>query len=197
MSGGLTSTQQRIVAAAMRCFQRGGGQAATVGDIAEEAQVARKTVYRLFDDRQTLIVTILRQQFFEVLEALREQLPRYASFAEALVEGHLFAIRQLEADPTFLQLVASETSRGVNPILMSDPEVRARVHEVWLPHFLRARAAAVIRSPLPNERLIDGGARLAALLTLSTDVGEEGRRHFLRDFYVPALLGLSGEEGRE
>jgi AcrR family transcriptional regulator len=193
MVAGFTPTQQRIVDAALRCFHRAGVQGATIEDIAQEAALSRKTVYRLFGHRQALIMAILRQRFHEVLAALRRQLPLYASFAEAVVEGHLFAIRQLEIDPTFQDLIASESSHGVNPILMADPEIDALVRDAWLPLFRRARAAGEIRSALSDERLIAGGARMAAMLTLTRDVDEEGRRRFLQDFFVPAVVGLPSD----
>lgn len=186
----LTPTQERIIEAAGRCFQRTGVQRATIGEIALEAGLSRKTVNRLFGDRQSLIGSILKHRFREVLEATRDRILQYSSFEESIVEGHIYSMHWLDADEIFQELVAGEETHGVDLILMGDPEVNALFHSVWLPVFLKARHDGVIVSSLPDNRLVEGYKNTVSMLALRTDFDDKDRRRFLIDFLLPSMIGL-------
>lgn len=64
------STREKILEAAERCLERFGIQKTTLADVAEEAGVARMTVYRQFADREALFVDtslfILERRWAEI-----------------------------------------------------------------------------------------------------------------------------------
>ena len=66
------STRERILEAAERCLERYGIQKTTLADVAEEAGVARVTVYRQFTDRDALFVDtslfILERRWREIAQ---------------------------------------------------------------------------------------------------------------------------------
>jgi AcrR family transcriptional regulator len=181
--------------AAISCFASSGVRATSAEDIARQAGFARKTIYRLFGDRQSLIVAILVCRCVEAMAELRSELRHYSDFAESVVEGVLFAIRRLMADALFLELIASEATHGVGPILIVRDDVRREHERVWMPVYEAARAEGILVSPIANERLIDGQRAMAAMLMLRTDLDESGRREFLIDFFMPTLIGI--EPARE
>jgi AcrR family transcriptional regulator len=68
------STRERILEAAERCLERYGIKKTTLADVAEEAGVARVTVYRQFADRDALFVDtslfILERRWREIAQKL-------------------------------------------------------------------------------------------------------------------------------
>ena len=68
------STREKILEAAGRCLERFGIQKTTLADVAEEAGVARVTVYRQFADRDALVVDtslyILEKRWREIAAKL-------------------------------------------------------------------------------------------------------------------------------
>ena len=72
----LRGTRHEIVDAAVRCFERYGPQRTSMRDIAEEAGISRRTLYRVFDDRSALIEEIRRTLDDEARWALMRRLQR-------------------------------------------------------------------------------------------------------------------------
>jgi AcrR family transcriptional regulator len=67
----ISSTRDRIVVAAIACFERDGVEATTMHDIASQAGLSRKSLYRHFADRPTLLLTILTQRVLALIDILQ------------------------------------------------------------------------------------------------------------------------------
>lgn len=184
------SARERIIAAAVRRFRTVGISATTMTDIAEEAGVSRPTVYRLFVDRSALLKEILSRRFKRVFDAARIEYQTYGSLKEALVEGPIFAIYLHRSDTFFVDMLQHATDRRIEDfVLMADAEIRAINYSVWQPLFNKARGGGELNSELSNERLAEGVRSMAALVALRSDLDEAGKRLFLSDFLVPAIVG--------
>ena len=82
----------------MRCFEKYGPGRTSMSDIAEEAGISRRTLYRVFDDRTTLVEAILHRRLVDLGHTVRARLETYADVEEALVDGSLFSIEVAEGD---------------------------------------------------------------------------------------------------
>lgn len=184
-----SETQQRIVDGAIECFRRSGVTHTTMSDIAQQARLDRKTVYRLFKDRRSLIFSILVARCAEVTRTAAATLPENIPFLERVLEGPLLAMRMLHEDFLFVDMVEEEGSHGVAIILHDLPELVAAHRAVWRPFFARARREGIIRSSLSDERLITGFQNISSMLMLRSHWCDDEKRQFLLDFFVPALLG--------
>lgn len=185
------ATRDRIIAAAIRRLEAAGVARTTMADIADEAGLSRQTVYRLFDARPALLEAILLHRFVAVLAAARVENEKYTSLREALVEGPIFAMRQLGQDALFLDMVNNATDRRIEDfVLIATPEIRDRTYAVWAPLFAKARVRGELKSELSNVRLAECLRSIAALLTLRSDLDEAEKRRYLADFLVPAVLGV-------
>src|SRR5690606_19205796 len=114
--------RERILEAARLCFLKRGFHAASIADIAQEADMSPGLMYRYFTNKQAIIKAIIERQ----LESGRRQLEEIKS-PEDLVQGILNAIerwRSGSADqmnaPLFLEISAEATR---------DPEIAAIVEE--------------------------------------------------------------------
>lgn len=185
------STREKIIAAAIRIFGKQGVQQTTMGDIADEAELSRQTVYRLFSSRTALLEAILIHRFIDVLEGTRPIHERSTSLDEALVEAPFFAMNALRNDALFIDIVNNAADRGVEDmVLIANAEIRKLHMALWMQSFAKARKSGMLRSPLSDERLTEGIRSIAAYLVLRSDLREHEQRAFLRDFLVPAILGV-------
>lgn len=83
----------RILAAAVCCYEQQGIAATTIEDVAQAAQISRRTVYRYFPSRQAIIQAVVEQQATAFFDELRDFASRHeGDFRSLLVDTMLFAI---------------------------------------------------------------------------------------------------------
>ena len=94
------SMRERILDAAERCLERFGIQKTTLADVAEEAGVARVTVYRQFADRDALFIDtslyILERRWREIAGKITD----VADPAEWILQAMLLNLKTIERERT-------------------------------------------------------------------------------------------------
>ena len=98
--------RQRIVDATARCLDRYGVSKTTLSDVAAELGVTRQTVYRHFARISDIIAEVAAQgadafvdRLVGHLHGLGQALDRPLDPAEAVVEGLIFCVRTIPAEP--------------------------------------------------------------------------------------------------
>lgn len=86
----------RIIAAARACFGRSSVASTTIDQIAEQAGVSRRTIYRYFDCKDAVILAVIEEQAEPFFEQMRESLARLGDedFSQVLVHCVLFTVEQ-------------------------------------------------------------------------------------------------------
>jgi AcrR family transcriptional regulator len=94
-----TEARSRLVDAARRCFERFGFEKTSLSDVAAEAGVTRRTVYRYFDNTDEL----LRAAFALAAGGIVERMVTHARSSmnpgERIVDAMVFLCREMPADP--------------------------------------------------------------------------------------------------
>lgn len=181
--------RERVVSAAMRCFERDGVRQTHMADIAVEAGVSRKTLYRTFANRSELMLTIVDQEIRRINASLNAELQRFASLEEALVDGIVVTLRITRSNPLFKALTFETTDRSIETLIIdANEDIKMLFARSWRPLLERARASGELCSPLSDDRLIEGIRTFVALLVIRTEQDEVEQRQFLRDFLVPSIL---------
>jgi TetR/AcrR family transcriptional repressor of uid operon len=182
-----TPTEVRVLEAVKRCCERWGIDKVTVDDIANEADVSRATMYRIFPGGKDVIFDAHRVYeldcFFTVLLAHITGAP---TLEELLVRTVTCATRELRDDQHLALMLASEPGTVLGELTVDG-----------LPRIIRMATAYLIPFadeflPRPQSRaLIDLVARLVISYFLAPssliDFGDdESARRFLRPF-LPVL----------
>lgn len=182
-------SKQDLIAGATRCFERFGIRRTSMNDIADEAKVSRNTLYRFYSDRTALVADVLVARVMLAIDAMRDFHDQHATLESALVETPIFALRILQKDAVFNDILENSADRQIESIALNGtPEIREAVAAVWRPSFKQARKSGELTSTRSDERLIEGIREIAGLMTLRNDLDEEGQRRFLSDFLIPAIL---------
>ena len=85
--------------AAITCLQRYGMEKTGLGDIASAAGVTKPTIYAYFENRDELLRRALIRSGEALVVRVVAHAQRFASPADRIVEGILFALRELPNEP--------------------------------------------------------------------------------------------------
>lgn len=91
--------RQRIIDATARCVDKYGVAKTTLSDVATEVGVTRQTVYRHFARISDIIGEVAAQGADSFVDRLVTHLQDITDPAEAVVEGMIFCIRTIPAEP--------------------------------------------------------------------------------------------------
>lgn len=80
----LTETEEKSIAAAIRCFVRFGARKTSMNDIAAEAGVSRQTLYDLFGGKDEMIRASIRTITDQNLALVRQRLAECNTLSEKL-----------------------------------------------------------------------------------------------------------------
>lgn len=95
----MSGRRDQLVDAAEACFLRLGLDKATVDEIAAEAGVSRATVYRHVRDRDELVLAVFAREADRLLARMA------AAGARSVVDGVLFAVREVPSQPLLLEVL--------------------------------------------------------------------------------------------
>ena len=181
--------REKIVDAAIRCFQRYGPQRTSMNDIADEAGISRRTLYRQFDDRPALVAEILDRRLSELHASVVAHLATYDNIEAALIEGSLFSVEAGESDDLVAEIVRHEHAGTPERFLLRvNDSIAARVLESWSVVLDRGRAQGRVRTGLSDTRAVELIMTVHTVALLRDDLGRDGRRALFRDLLVAAVL---------
>jgi AcrR family transcriptional regulator len=102
---GPEDARDRLLDATVQCIQRYGREKTGVSDIASEAGVTRRTVYRYFSDRDALISAALVRGVQDFTARARRIMQAQETAGEMVVAAGLFALREIPRDPVLGSIV--------------------------------------------------------------------------------------------
>jgi AcrR family transcriptional regulator len=108
--------EERLLAAARRCFGDYGYDATSIAGIAREAGVSDGLLYRYFADKRALLLAVLGQFFEELIDRARAAVAQAADFAgrlQALTRTHL---QTMVDEPELCRLFLRQTRDSGNYI---------------------------------------------------------------------------------
>jgi len=182
------ASQQDVIDAAVRCFKRYGADRTRMGDIAEEASISRKTLYRIFEDRPALINRVLSQTLNTMGKKVERELNSFTSVRDAIIDGSIMSVNIGLKDKLFNDIVRSETHYRVEQFLMlGDSKIRADMLRIWTPIIERGREEQLIRADLSNEQVTEILQNVHSLLLIRDDDDENSQRTFLKNLLWAAI----------
>ena len=184
-----STSKQAIVEASIALMELHGSKKLSMGDIAAEAGISRKTLYRVFEDRASLIEQILRLRLAVIAAKVRKKFSTFTDLEQALVEGSLYCVAAARRDKLISNIVQEETDHRLDQfLLMGNAGIRSDLMEIWAPLMEIGRNNKQLRGGLSNERMLELIIGVHGFLLMRDDYGRKEQRAFLVDFMVPALL---------
>ena len=171
------AARERLLEAAIHCIQLYGVAKTAISDVAREAGVTRRTVYRYFEDREARVGAALVRGVRDFTGRARTLLETFEEPEDMVVEGLCFALKELPRDP-----VLGRTLRGGELVL--DAPTLTRALNVLRPLIEPVTKAA---GWTPQERDECSELMLRLALSLLASPLPDDLRGFLRRRLIPSL----------
>ena len=184
----IETSKKKIVDAAIACFEKFGPQKTNMGDIAKAAGISRPTLYRVFEDRPSLVEAVITKRIVEMGARINRQVSEYENFIDSLVEGSLIGVAAGREDVLFKEILATESSHRVEQFLFrANDQLFAGMCALWFPLIDAGREEGVVKNNLTNEQVVEIIINIHALLQMRDDYGPDKQRQFLETVLVPAV----------
>lgn len=180
--------KQNVIDAAIRCFQQYGPQRTSMADIAEEADISRKTLYRIFEDRPSLVEAILVQLTVSLKDKVVSKISKLKSVKDAIIEGAIISVEVALEDELVNEIIQKDTNYRIEQFLVrGNDTILVQMFDYWGPIFERGKSEGLIRKNLSNKRIMDLFLSCQATLLMRDDFSKKDRRQFLRDMLWAAI----------
>ncbi len=114
----LPKTQEQILDAAVDCVRRWGLDRVSLNDIANEARVARSTIYKYYKNCDEVIQSSLLRSAYNFSEKLFAHVDTFKTPEERTIEGIIFSLKTLPDEPSFKLLSSSTLTHMVHDIAL-------------------------------------------------------------------------------
>lgn len=180
---GRTPTGKKIVIdAAIKCFKQYGPHRTSMTDIAEAAGISRKTLYRMFEDRPSLVEQVLLSIFGVMRDKIAKRVGSIDDTRKALVDGILISMDVAREDKLFNEIIRKDTNyRAEQLMVRGNRATRKYMMEFWGPILNKGKQEGLIRPSLANDRIFEIMMSLIAVLLMRDDRDDEERRQFVED----------------
>ena len=179
--------QQAILEAAKLCFANKGLDGTTFEDIAQAANISRRTIYRYFDNKQAIIESLIDLQVENFFERLKTSITQDSDgFLQLLENLIVFFITQgpEESDhDIFLGKLNAEYSRVY---YLNSETARALGSEIIEPAFQQAQAKGEIIDTIAYNDLMQWVGRVTYSF-IEMPAEEAQIRNYLGSFFLNAL----------
>jgi len=174
--------------AAIACFGRYGVHRTSMADIADAAGISRKTLYRVFDDRPSLIEHLLAHRLRALGDDIRKKIRGFRSFEKALIEGPIATVALGQEDPLLEEIVLTSTNHRIELFLLrGNAQIIRHMNDTWSPVIEKGRKQQIVRAELSDERIVEIIMSMQLLLFVRDDQSPARQRAFLRDVLWPAV----------
>ncbi len=182
-------TLNRILDAALRCYEASGIAGTRLEDVAREAEIGRTTLYRYVDNRDDLLAKVIQRDASEQLEEL-EILNRYQrSLADGMVDSVAYIMRGRRSRPINKLLFAGEGA--INQTNLSPATIYPLAERLFAPQFYLAQERGELRDGVTLDEANRWITRvILSLITYPEEFleDEEALRKFVRQYLVPSLV---------
>lgn len=186
------SSIDRIVSAAEANFSRFGFQKTSMEDIAREADMSRRTVYRYFPDKATLFQEVAARRTIVYLDEIARRAAEAEGLSAQIEEVARLMNRLVREDPISVALQLTDPDSLARTVTTESLELLRMAMAAIIPLIERARERGEVRSDLHAERAAEWIARmifsLSATPSATFDIDDaEQTAEFIREFLVPGL----------
>lgn len=183
------STEDKILNAAYRCFNRRGIQGTKAEEIAIEAKISKATLYRYFASKDAIVDQVSIREIEKATTAIRKILKAEESIEQTLVEGLFLSTRLAGSNPC-VQALAHDSGFTSRTSDATSPQQKAFL-STWGKLITKAMKTKKIAADLTEESVGNWLYVNLEMLILTEEDGErpdEELRYFIKRFIVRPLL---------
>lgn len=191
-SGDTPTNAERIFRAAEECFARYGFQKTSMEDIAREAGLSRRSVYRHFPDKAALFSEVAAEHARVFLVEITRRTAELDGLSAQIEEVARLTNRFMREDPISAALLRTDPDSLARMVSTEAGGMLAMAMDAIVPLIEAARERGEVRHDLDTMRSAEWITRMVFSLTatpsVTFDIGEpEEKAAFIREFLLPGL----------
>lgn len=180
-------TREKLLDAALHCYQELGVNGTAMEDVAQQAGVGRATLYRHFKNQEALLTEVMTRNLEDIQALLKTSLSDCNKPEEYFVEAAIIIIRECQQRSLTTLLFGDEASNLTSRISFSDQTLISMGNELVAPFYKYAKQEGVLRDWVTKPLLQEWISRLmlSFLTTPSPNLNSERK---LRKFFYDAVV---------
>ena len=188
-------TRSKLLDAAIECYTRNGIAATGMDEVAQQAGVGRATLYRHFNNQESLLLDVMAHNLRRIRDAVLESIRNCERTEDLYVEAAISILRETQERGLATLLFGEDaTSRTVNRITFSDPVIKRMGEEMLVPFLIQARREGVLRDWVTKPLLLEWTSRvmLSFIATPSERLDSPVKlRRFFHQAIIPSIIDRS------
>lgn len=183
---------ERIIEAAHTCFSRFGFNKTSMEDIAREAGLSRRSVYRHFPDKAHLFREVMAGRTSYYLDEIGRRISEVSGLCSQIEEVARMTIRLVREDPISVATHLNDPDSLARAVTIESRELLRMSMDVIVPLISQARDRGEVRADLDIERAAEWITRMVFSLTATPSVtfdieDPEQTAQFIREFLITGL----------
>jgi AcrR family transcriptional regulator len=178
-----------IIDATRANFLHYGVNRTTMADIARAVSMPRQTLYEYVSSRDDLVDAVIVKRIREIAEDIKPAGGEAASFADALIETSVAAIRRARSDPELMNIFNTGPADRVQMVVAgNNPEIRNIVATLLAPILDRGAKSGMLRTDKTRDDIVDW-IRVVYLSLINQPTADPVReRELVADFLLPSIM---------
>ena len=186
------SMRQRLVHAAWEYASEHGLERLTLNAVAAQAECARSSVYRYFDNKEQLLGAVWQDRVLAIGRDLDAELRRWSDPREQIVRSLYLAVTRVRSGPSlelFLALLVDDGQHMADIALEYIPRIASEIMAIDS-IYADARKAGLLRDDISDEDILRWLVTVAIALVQQNSLGRapEQEIDFLRRMLVPSIF---------
>lgn len=190
LTGKRSKTQEKILAATVRCCEKFGVNGLTMSEIAVHAEVGRATLYRHYASLDDILVALISREMSDLIEELNQIVESSPTLEEKLIEATIYFLREVPRSHV-LRMLFSQSSQLVERMAITSRDFRALGAEFCRPIFEQALEEGRIRPGVTLDQFQEWTSRLTVSFGFNPHIHQNDPilfRQYLLNFMIPSLL---------
>jgi len=184
--------RQRLVAAAWEFASEHGLRRLTLNAVAEQADCARSSVYRYFDNKEQLLGAVWQDRVLAIGHELDAEVRRWSDPREQIVRSLYLAVIRVRSGPSlelFRALLVNDEQHMADIALEYIPRIAGEILAIDS-IYADARAHGLLRDDISDEDILRWLVTVAIALVQQSSLGSapEQELGFLRRMLVPSIF---------
>jgi AcrR family transcriptional regulator len=184
--------RMKIVEAAWNIASENGINQLTFAKVAAQADCARSTVYRYFDNKEELLYAVINEAVFTIQQEIMDKTAAIIDPREVIVRGIYLAIVAVKTNPALRLLWFREQTEGLELAELTMDNVPSVIGTVitMSPVFEKAIRDGLIRDEVTADDVGRWSLTIALALSLSRNFGQNETEDlaFLHKMLVPSIF---------
>jgi TetR/AcrR family transcriptional repressor of uid operon len=184
------NTRERILATARELYGSTKTALPTMDDVANAAGIGRATLYRHFENRDELLLTVIELEALAMAARVEKRIRKIEDPADYIVEGTLQATLEIQKSELTHSIFQTSSSGVVNQLLFDSDRLINVGIAIMAPVVARARENGELANGMPPELMVEWILRVVISLVSVPSKQLKSRaaiREFLKAIMLPVL----------